>query len=107
MYRLPDCEGHDEFIDFIKGLPINTSPEVFGFHPNADITKDINETNLLLNSLLLCSNEGGTTAAGSTEDLLAKLIATIMGDFPECFNTDEAIKSFPVLYKESMNTVLT
>jgi len=32
---------------------------VFGFHPNADITKDMNETNLMLDSLLLCSAEGG------------------------------------------------
>jgi len=32
---------------------------VFGFHSNADITKDINETNALLDSVLLCSSESG------------------------------------------------
>lgn len=90
-------------------MPIESNPEVFGFHPNADITKDINETNLLLNSILLCSSAEATGGEGgkSSENMLEKLISSIMQGFPELFNIEEAMKKYPVKYEESMNTVIT
>lgn len=54
IYRTPTLPTHSDYYEFVKKMPINTSPEVLGFHPNADITKDLNETNLLLDSILLC-----------------------------------------------------
>ena len=80
---------------------------MFGFHANADITKNINETNLLLDSVLACSSEFGGGEGQSAEDILEKLIQTILGDFPQSYNVPEIIKKYPVEYKESMNTVLT
>lgn len=41
------------YIDYIRSLPITAEPGVFGFHGNADITKDNQETNQLLNGVLL------------------------------------------------------
>lgn len=55
-YQAPALETRDDYLEYIKGLPLFTPPQIFGFHPNADITKDMNETNLILESLLLCSN---------------------------------------------------
>ena len=40
-------------MDYIRNLPINADPGVFGLHSNADITKDNQETNQLLNGVLL------------------------------------------------------
>jgi len=94
-------------LEAIKALPFNSHPEVFGFHANAEITKDINETNLLLNSLLLCSSEGSSGEGASMEEMLNKLVQTILSDFPAEYDIDAAIKKYPVEYKESMNTVLT
>lgn len=54
-YTVPTSETIEDIISGIKKLPHTPNPEVFGFHQNADITKDINETNLLLDSLLLTS----------------------------------------------------
>lgn len=56
IYKLPfDLDSHQSFIDYIKTLPLNSDPGVFGFNPNADITKDLGETNQLFDSLLICS----------------------------------------------------
>ena len=53
--KVVKLNDHQEYLDSIQGMSHITHPEVFGFHSNADITKDINETNLLLESVLLCS----------------------------------------------------
>ncbi len=55
-FKIPRINTHQEYIDYIQTLPHLIHPNVFGFHSNADITKDINETNLLLDSVLLCSS---------------------------------------------------
>lgn len=58
-YSPPSCNSHEEFLAHIKNtLPLVAPPEVFGFHLNADITKDMNETNMLNDSLLICSSHG-------------------------------------------------
>ena len=106
-FAVPRLNTRDEFIEHIKSLPHLIHPNVFGFHANADITKDINETNLLLNSLLLCSSQSEESKGLSQEDILAKLVNTILVDFPKEFDLDEITKKYPVDYNESMNTVLT
>lgn len=40
-------------MDYIRNLPISAEPEVFGLHSNANITKDNQETNQLLDGVLL------------------------------------------------------
>jgi dynein heavy chain len=58
-------------------MPVITSPGVFGFHPNADITKDMNETQLLTDSLLTCSSEGGGGGSSDYERLLKEICTKI------------------------------
>lgn len=108
VYKLPGTtNSYESFIDFIQTLPLNSHPEVFGFHANADITKDINETLLLFNSVLACSAEGQGSESASLESLLEEICKKILEDFPNMFNIEEASAKYPVEYKESMNTVLT
>jgi len=51
---------HSETLSFIKGLPMYDPPQIFGFHENANITKELNETNLLCSNLLDIGDIEGT-----------------------------------------------
>jgi dynein heavy chain len=37
---VPPEGSYEQYLQFIKALPITAEPEVFGLHANADITKD-------------------------------------------------------------------
>lgn len=108
IYAAPDLETRQEYIDYVNELPLLTPSDVFGFHPNADITKDMNETNLLTSSLLLCtSTEGGGSGKASMEEVLDELCNKILKDFPLPYSIEQVLQKYPVMYNESMNTVLT
>ena len=52
---------------YIKSLPINDTPEIFGLHDNANITFAQNETFSLLNSITLLqprASSGGRAPLG-------------------------------------------
>ena len=48
FYYAPPAGDYQSFLDFIRGLPLNVLPEVYGLHENADITKDNQETQLVI-----------------------------------------------------------
>lgn len=80
---------------------------MFGFHNNSNITKDMKETNLLFESLLLCSQEGGSSSANQGDEILRNVIGSILKDFPQEFDLPKVLEKYPVAYGDSMNTVLT
>lgn len=49
-------------------LPLSQHPEVFGMHENVDISKDLQQTKLLLDSLLLTQGGGAKGGASSGSD---------------------------------------
>lgn len=37
-YKIPKCRSLEQFFEAIQALPSVDTPQVFGLHPNADIT---------------------------------------------------------------------
>eukprot|EP01017_Pseudomicrothorax_dubius_P027766 TRINITY_DN3239_c0_g6_i2.p1 TRINITY_DN3239_c0_g6~~TRINITY_DN3239_c0_g6_i2.p1 ORF type:complete len:389 (+),score=87.81 TRINITY_DN3239_c0_g6_i2:49-1167(+) len=101
------AEGNlESYREFIKRLPRIDETEVFGLHPNAEISSAINETNTLLStalSLLPRSTSGGGI---TPEQMIMEKCKATLAKLPPLFDVEEAAKRHPVMYEESMNTVL-
>jgi dynein heavy chain len=107
-YFAPPKGSFESYLMYIKSLPMTAHPEVFGMHENADIAKDLSETNLLISSVVLTQDRisGGGAGGKSADEVLGDVAMGILEGLPSDFNIEEIQKLFPVMYDESMNTVL-
>lgn len=96
-----------DYIDYIKKFPINDDPEIFGLHPNADITCAQALTTSCLKTLLMLQPKQTGGAAASQEEVTASCARSILDQLPPLYNLDAILKKYPVLYEESLNTVLS
>jgi dynein heavy chain len=64
LFCCPPDGTREQYIAFIDSLPLVAPPEVFGLHDNATLTKDQNDTNALLNSILDTEGGGGGGGGG-------------------------------------------
>jgi len=88
QYKIPVKDSYDEFKEYINTFPLTTPPGIFGFHVNASITKELNETSKLIESLLDTRGAGnGSTGGGN--DKIVQFIDDILEVFPVTFNTKE------------------
>ena len=90
----------------MKTLPINDTPEIFGLHDNANITFAQNETYRVLNDLLQLQPKTLVTGGASREEIMEKSAKDILAKVPLPTNINDVMQKYPVLYEQSMNTVL-
>ena len=101
----PEEKVYVDYISYLRSLPINDTPDVFGLHDNADISFANNETFFLLNTLLTLQPRSGGGGI-SREDVVEELAKEIIAQLPQQFNMEALVAKYPVIYDESMNTVL-
>lgn len=52
LYYCPEPLEKDDYLDYIRTLPLNPKPEAFGLHNNAEITTSQIATQQLLDSMI-------------------------------------------------------
>lgn len=107
LYLQAGCETYEEYQEHVRGFPMQSSPEVFGLHTNAAITKELKETRELFEAILLTQASGaGGGGGGGGDSLLASIAEDISSKLPGDYDLDAAKALYPVEYLQSMNTVL-
>ncbi|XP_053075250.1 dynein axonemal heavy chain 1 isoform X4 [Acinonyx jubatus] len=94
------------YVSYIKGLPLNDMPEIFGLHDNANITFAQNETYGLLGAIIQLQPKSSSMGGQGREEIVEDVANNILLQTPEPINLQLVIAKYPVLYEESMNTVL-
>ncbi|XP_019488822.1 PREDICTED: dynein heavy chain 8, axonemal, partial [Hipposideros armiger] len=81
-YKIPLCKTLDQYFEYIQSLPSLDNPEVFGLHPNADITYQSNTASAVLETITNIQPKESGGGIGETreaivyrlsEDMLSKL----------------------------------
>ncbi|CAJ1083860.1 dynein axonemal heavy chain 3 [Xyrichtys novacula] len=106
LYYVPAHGPYQTYVSYIRSLPICADPSVFGLHSNADITKDNQETNQLLDGVLLTLPRQTGGGAKSPQEVVDELAEDILSKLPADFDIQLVMDLYPVMYEESMNTVL-
>ena len=90
-YKVHSFDQIGNWHSFIKNFPEIDSPEIFGLHPNADLTFRVKEVNALFNTLSDTQPKGGgSTGDGpSREDIVADKAADLLGRMPEHYVEEE------------------
>ena len=91
---------------YIKSLNINDTPEIFGLHDNANITFAQNETFRVLQDLLELQPKSLTGGGATREEIIEKVSKDILQRVPLPLKIETVMEKFPVMYEQSMNTVI-
>lgn len=107
LYFSPDAETVNDYIKYIRGMPLYPMPEAFGLHDNCNITCAQDEALRLLLGMQAMVLSGGSGDSGqSADDVMDNTASGIQERLPAKFDLDMCEERFPTLYEESMNTVV-
>ncbi|XP_063217340.1 dynein axonemal heavy chain 1-like [Bacillus rossius redtenbacheri] len=106
-HQLPVDTSLAQYVSYMRTLPLNDTPAIFGLHENADISYAQQETFSCLAMLLQLQPRAvsGDTAQ-SQEESTVREAAAIDQAVPQPFDLPAVAARYPVMYEESLNTVL-
>ncbi|KAH3738284.1 hypothetical protein DPMN_044916, partial [Dreissena polymorpha] len=108
IYRqIPTSMDHNGYVQYVRSLPINDTPEIFGLHDNANITFAQNEAFMQLEALVKLQPKTATGGGKSREEIMEETAKRILSQVPKPIDIEMVMKKYPVMYEQSMNTVLS
>jgi dynein heavy chain len=90
-YRVETSDQIGPFHDYIRSFPEIDTPEIFGLHPNADLTFRVKEVTALFNTISDSQPKGGGGGGGgiSREDIVSEKCDELLGRLPEQYVEEE------------------
>jgi dynein heavy chain len=90
-YHIPLSESITDYQSYLTNFPEIDSPEIFGLHPNADLTFRVKEVNELFQTLSDTQPKGGgdTSEGLSREDVVYEKASEFLARLPEDYIEDE------------------
>jgi len=90
QYKNPDEMEHGNYRKYIESFPEIDSPEIFGLHPNADLTFRVKEVNALFKTLGETQPKGGGGDGGvSREEVVYEKATDLQERLPEDYVEDD------------------
>jgi dynein heavy chain len=90
QYIVPAMEEIAQYRGYCSSMPQIDSPEIFGLHPNADLTFRLKEVGELFDTLNSTQpKDGGGGDGGSREDEVAAKAADLQSKLPEEYQVDD------------------
>ncbi|EDV21817.1 uncharacterized protein TRIADDRAFT_59929 [Trichoplax adhaerens] len=77
-YAIPKSNTISQYMEFIDTIPLVDTPEVFGLHPNADITYQSNMAQGVLSTILSIQPKDSATGGGETRESVVYRLADDM-----------------------------
>lgn len=91
VYKVASYENITQWHTFIKSFPEIDSPEIFGLHPNADLTFRVKEVTALFATLAESQPKGGGSSGDgpSREDIVGEKALELFNRIPEHYVEEE------------------
>jgi dynein heavy chain len=106
LYNSIPVGEKEDYLEYIRSLPLNPKPEAFGLHENAEITTSQLEVLAITENMLSMQPRTSAGKGKTREEVIMDLAKFLESKTRPVFDFETVSKKFPTDYNESMNTVI-